>query len=159
MSEATTATQEMGTIRVELEVSIEAPPERVWQALVNEMGAWWRKDFYCAGGQRFVIEPRVGGRIYEDDGKGGGLLWYTIQVLTAPKTLQLIGHLSPPWGGPALAQTRFELEPAGKATVVRVTDRLFGAVSAKLKKDLQEGWTLLIAGALKPYVEGKPEAR
>ena len=93
--------------------------------------------------------------MYEDDGNGGGLLWYTVHIMTVPQLLQLIGHLSPPWGGPAVSQIRIELVEEGKSTVLRLTDHCIGVVDEKLKRSLHEGWTLLIAEALKPHVESK----
>jgi uncharacterized protein YndB with AHSA1/START domain len=156
-AKSSTVPKSLGAIQVELEITIHAPLPQVWHALVHEIGLWWRQDFYCAGGKRFAMEPRVGGRVYEDDGSGGGLLWYTVHIMTAPRLLQLIGHLSPPWGGPAVSLIRIELVEQDKSTVLRLTDHCFGVVSAKLKRNLHEGWTLLMADALKSHLETKSQ--
>jgi uncharacterized protein YndB with AHSA1/START domain len=143
----------LGSTQVELELTIEAPRERVWTALVQEMGAWWRKDFYCAGGKRFVMEPFVGGRVYEDAGDGNGLHWYTVTVLSAPRLLALSGQLAPPWGGPAVSFVRIELEAAGERTRLRLSDSLFGVVDEGSHASISEGWRLLIGEGLKPHAE------
>lgn len=63
----------------EFEVVIAAQPARVWEALVTESAAWWPKDFHKSErAQRFVIEPVLGGRAYEDFGGGDGLVWYSV---------------------------------------------------------------------------------
>ena len=59
-----------GIARVELEIPIAAPPERVWRGMVEEIGAWWRPDFHVTAGGRMTLEPRAGGRMYES-GPGG----------------------------------------------------------------------------------------
>jgi len=61
--------------QVEIQVTINAPQQRVWQALLYETPQWWRKDFFTSPKTKaFVIEPRVGGRAYEDYGDGNGAM-------------------------------------------------------------------------------------
>ena len=38
-----------GVIQLEIEWTVRAPRERVWEALVGEVAAWWPADFYCLG--------------------------------------------------------------------------------------------------------------
>ena len=148
-------------VQLELEVSIEAPPQRVWKSLVEQTTHWWRKDFYVGKSPRaFIIEPRPGGRMYEDWGDGAGLVWMNVIEVDAPRVLQLAGHLTAPFGGPANTYLRLTLEPRGKfATALLISETAYGRVDDKLKKQLQEGWTLLFEQGLKPYVEGQhPDA-
>jgi uncharacterized protein YndB with AHSA1/START domain len=50
----------IGVVHVELEIRIAARPERVWQALVEETGRWWHKDFYAGSSpQGFILEPKT----------------------------------------------------------------------------------------------------
>jgi uncharacterized protein YndB with AHSA1/START domain len=71
---------------IELEIPIEAPIERVWKALVAETAKWWRRDFYTSNeAKRFVIEPVLGGRMYEDWGDGAGVVWATVNAVKAPR--------------------------------------------------------------------------
>jgi uncharacterized protein YndB with AHSA1/START domain len=141
--------------RVEVEVTVGAPRERVWKALVEETGRWWPGDFYVGQAPRgFIIEARPGGRVYEDWGQEAGALWYTVLVVEPPGVLELAGHLTPAFGGPATTTARLTLKEEGGATVVRVEDAVFGRVDEHTGPRLREGWrTLMGSKGLKGYVE------
>jgi DNA-binding transcriptional ArsR family regulator/uncharacterized protein YndB with AHSA1/START domain len=142
-------------VRVELEVPIAAPPGRVWQALVEQTTQWWRRDFYVGKAARaFVIEPRPGGRMYEDWGDGAGMVWMNVIEVDPPRVLQLAGHLTAAFGGPANTHLRLTLESRGKGgTLLRLSEHAFGRVDDKMKAELHQGWTLLLAKGLKPFIE------
>jgi uncharacterized protein YndB with AHSA1/START domain len=144
----------VGVVQVEVEVSIEAPRERVWRALVEETGQWWPKDFYVGASPKgFVLEARPGGRVYEDWGGEAGALWYTVLVVEPPAALEMAGHLTPAFGGPATTTVRLSLKAEGARTVVQVADALFGRVDENTVPRLKEGWRALVGGGLKAYVE------
>ena len=145
-----------GIARVELEVTIAAGVDRVWKAILEETTKWWRADFYVnPQAKRFVIEPRPGGRMYEDWGNGAGCLWGTVLVLDPPKTLDLVCYLTPPYGGPAMSMVRIQLAQKGKAksTTLSLTDAVLGPVSERTAGQLDEGWRALFGEALKKWVE------
>ncbi len=144
---------EFGSIEALVEVSLSKPPARVWQALVDEAGSWWRPDFFQGAAKDFQIEARPGGRVFEDWGDGHGALWYTVTHADPGKLLALSGELAPEFGGPARVLTRFELEPDGDGTRVRLREYAFGRVDEKLGQSLEEGWRLLLEDGLKPWIE------
>lgn len=147
----------LGIVQVELEIRIEAPPERVWRALVEETGRWWPRDFYAGPGESFVLEPRLGGRMYEDWGNGAGATWYTVTEIQPAKSLGLSGTMPAAFGGPALSLLRLVLRPEGpngKATVLELTDSEFRLATESARASLDEGWRLLFEQAFKRYVEG-----
>ena len=76
----------MNLIEHTLEIAIAAPPARVWKALTGQVSSWWHPGFLREGALAFVIEPRVGGRVYEDWGGGQGLLWYTVVGLVETRS-------------------------------------------------------------------------
>jgi uncharacterized protein YndB with AHSA1/START domain len=139
---------------VRLEVSIAAPPARVWAGLTRDAGRWWPREFHSRKDtKRFVVEAEVGGRVYEDAGDGEGLVWYRVIGVQAPRRLLLSGDLFPDYGGPAGLQTTFALEPEGRGTRVRFEEIVHGRVGEKTRKSLDEGWRLLLEGTLKPWLE------
>jgi len=154
-TKAPAAPSSFNVVHVELEVPIDAPPKRVWEALVERTTQWWHKDFYIGKTPRgFVIEPRPGGRMYEDWGDGAGMVWMTVVEVDPPRVLQLAGHLTAPFGGPATTHLRLTLDPRGKSeTTLRVSEQAFGRVDEKLRQELHDGWTLLLGEGLKGYVE------
>jgi uncharacterized protein YndB with AHSA1/START domain len=116
-----------GVIETRLEITIKAAPERVWKALVDETTHWWRKDYYTnPNTKRFVMEAKLGGKVYEDWGDGAGLMWYTIVGIDPPRTLRLAGYLFPEYGGAANCLLHITLEAKGKSTVFKLTDNVFG---------------------------------
>lgn len=143
-------------IQTVVEVSISAPPARVWDAFVQETDAWWRPDFRTDPKTRSVLlEAKVGGRLYEDYGEGDGLLWGTVVLIKTGERLDLVGVSGPEWGGPHTGYHSFTFQEVDDATVVRLVDTYHGFVSEKTRSSLEEGWKLLIGEGLKPYVEGK----
>lgn len=143
-----------GVIEIEMDLMIRAGREHVWKTLIEEIAAWWPKDFYCLGQPaRMLLEPRLGGRLYEDIGNGAGLLWATVLLYDPPNRIVFAGHLLPPWGGPATTLWRVSLESAGNTTRLRLSDHVYGRVSEPLRTNLEMGWRLLFEQGLKSYVE------
>lgn len=138
----------------QMEIQIAAPPEKVWKSLTEQTSSWWPKDFYVGGTPRgFIMEPRVGGRVYEDWGDDQGVLWATILVFRRGEQLQWAGDLSPEFGGPARSITSFTLEATGEGTRVKFRDSPYGHISESASKSLAEGWGFLLKDCLKPFAE------
>ena len=143
---------------VERIVTIAASPERVWQAWVNEMNAWWTKPYYndhdLVTGLR--MEPCLGGRYIEEWGKNGeGFLIGQITVWLPPRRLAYT-WTQRDWEG-IITLIEIELEAEGENNT-RFTlmhhgfDRL--PEGAVIRNGYQRGSTELI-DRLKDYVEGR----
>jgi uncharacterized protein YndB with AHSA1/START domain len=142
-------------LELELEVEIAADRATVWAALTDGAGAWWPQDFYSHPAPRdFRIEPRPGGRMWEDWGDGQGMLWATVTTVRNEELLELSGELTPAFGGPARTLQRFELVEADGGTTLKLSDCVYGSVSAALKGQLEAGWKALLEGGLKAHLEG-----
>jgi uncharacterized protein YndB with AHSA1/START domain len=141
-----------------VEVIIHAPLARVWKALVSETTAWWPKSFYTSERtKRFVIQPRLGGRVGEETGPGEGLTWYTVIGVDRPHLLLLAGYLLPPWAGPATSLLRLALTNSGpKETKLEITDSTFGKVA---ECDTADGWRQIFDGGLRTYLEAPKKKR
>ena len=138
-----------------LSLEIAKPPAAVWKAFTGEIHSWWPKDFYVTESpQRIVFEVKPGGRLYEDSGKGNGLVWYHVIAVDAPNSITMSGFIAPPFGGPATSLLNVSFSAKGKsATAMEVTDSTFGCLgetSATL-----EGWRMLFEGGFKKWVEGR----
>jgi len=146
---------EFEVMEVVHEVEIGAPRERVWRAMTEEAGAWWHKDFFTGKAINFVIEAKAGGRVYEDWGDGQGFVWYTVTAAKKNEMLMLSGELFPKYGGPARLQDIWELTDTELGgTKLRLQEVVFGRVNEETKRNLEEGWKILMTDSLKPYVEG-----
>jgi uncharacterized protein YndB with AHSA1/START domain len=142
----------------ELEVHIDAPPNRVWQAITAETNAWWLPDFHMVGeGSTVTLDTRAGGGLIEHLEGGGSLLWYTVQWCRPQEfTLYLIGQTARDWGGPATSHLKLQIEPRGTdACTLKVSDALHGHVTEGSARSLEEGWTTLYSDGLKRYCESR----
>ncbi len=146
--------QATGSIRYELEIPIEASPEAVWDALTEHTNAWWLPDFHMVGADSEVsLNAEAGGQLIETKADGGSLLWYTVQMVVPGESLHLVGHLAPPWGGPATTMLQLGVRAYGDGALLVVSDAIFGQVDEKSAAAQQEGWTALFGDGLKRFVE------
>jgi uncharacterized protein YndB with AHSA1/START domain len=148
-----------GATDVRLQIPIAASPRQVWDAMVSDATKWWPADFYTGGDaatRRFIFEPRLSGRVYEDWGNGAGLVWFDVIGVDPPRSLLLRGQLFARYGGPAtsLIEIRLEASDDGK-TVFHLRDTTFGRISRELEANTRDGWIALFEDGLKRYVESK----
>src|SRR5574341_501336 len=102
------------THKVERTITIAAPPERVWQAWVHEMNAWWTKPYYNDHSRVMGLrmEPGLGGRYIEEWGANGeGFLIGTITEWLPPLRLAYTWS-ERGWGG-VQTLVQIELQPDG----------------------------------------------
>ena len=143
----------------EHEITIEASRERVWSVVTEQIGEWWPKSFLTSESTlRFVLEPVVGGRLYEDWGDGQGLLWGNVVALRRPELLQVTGQLLMDHScasdhGPAEIVTIYRLEGDEATTVLKLTDIVYGRVGDDVAKSLEGGWRHILHECLKPFIE------
>ena len=148
--------KQIGSVQIDLEIPVDAPRDTVWNSLVDETTSWWPADFQTtARYRRMVFEPRPGGRLYEEATGGGGLLWYTVIAIECPGLIHLAGHIAPPFGGPATSLLRITLEATSDfATLLKISDSVFGCVDRTTKQSITDGWSALFAAA-RNYAEGR----
>ena len=152
---------EFNVVQIEQSYEIEAKIARVWEALVKQTPKWWPRDF-CTNprARAFVIEPKVGGRAYEDWGKGEGQQWYQVIGVEGPRYLCMLGQLSARFGGPATTMLTLRLSEESGKTQLCLSDSTFGQVSDSMKQSTDNGWRVLFEG-FKNFVEGvkKPKRK
>lgn len=139
--------------RVELEIPIAARPATVWQALVDRTTLWWPRHFYTGPATGFHIEPRIGGRVYEDWGNGAGVIWYHVFGMNPEVSLDLQGAMGVPYG-PALTLLHVELAGDDDGTVLTISDSTLGRGGGRDQKI--DGWRQVFSGGLKMFVEQPP---
>ena len=139
------------THRLSLEIA--RPQAAVWKAFTGEIHSWWPKDFYATESpHRIVFEVKPGGRLYEDSGKGNGLVWYHVIAVDAPNSITMSGFIAPPFGGPATSLLNVSFSAKGKgATAMEVTDSTFGCLADT--SATKEGWRMLFEGGFKKWIE------
>ena len=145
---------EASAARIELEVSIEAPIDKVWRTVIDQPDAWWVSELRCVpGASKIVLDARAGGNLVEQNDSGASLLWFTVIAVEPPRSINLAGAIAPPFGGPCQAFLLLELEERDGITVVKMTNSLHGHVNEKTLPDIEGGWRLLLENGLKRVVE------
>jgi DNA-binding transcriptional ArsR family regulator len=144
-------TDEYRVIRIENELRFQAHAERVFEALTTRTLEWFPHTY---GGERvrsIVIEPWVGGALYEDWGDGQGRLYGQITAWNAP-----LGYSSRGQIGPAtILDTVYSIEPEGAGSILRVSKVAAGPMSAEEAAGVSTyGDLARFEGALRAVIEG-----
>jgi len=132
------------------EITIEAPPERVWRALIEDMGRWFisPEDNAPMG---LSLEARPGGRFFRDLGGDSGHLWGHVQVIKPPALLELTGPMF--MSAPVLSHVAFRLEADGDRTTLTLTHAVSGTVDDRFYEQAGAGWRHILEEGLKRHVE------
>ncbi|WLD91775.1 metalloregulator ArsR/SmtB family transcription factor [Alkalihalobacillus sp. AL-G] len=141
---------EVSWFQIEQEVSIQAPKERVFQALTEEIDNWWAfrlsdKD------SKLVFEPNMDGRFYEDWGDGHGAVWGTVLYIKENEEIRLNGLLG--MKGAVNSHYTYKLEEHGSSTVLKLTHDAVGLLDPEWEEAHRHGWVELLEKRLKEYVE------
>lgn len=141
-----------GTLSIELEVHVNAAPERVFDALTGDVSAWWGRPYVHSERARAVhVEPKVGGRCWEDWGGGEGALYATVTKVERPRLLRLDG----PFGMSGLCHSvvTYSLEAAAAGTLVKVSHSAAGEIDEEARRDYTMGWEDLLRTRFPAFVE------
>ena len=151
-----TTNSESRCVQYELEISIDAPPDRVWNAIVTETNAWWLPDFHIVDSESIVeFDINPGGRgLIEHRPDGSFLQWYVVQsYMPSQFKMYLVGNVAPDWGGPSTSNLSLMLTAKSGGCVLRVVDAHHGKVNDKYIESLHSGWNQLFGDGLRQYVE------
>lgn len=135
------------------EVQINAPREKVWKAMWDRFPQWWPEDFLSlqgSGGMK--AELWAGGRVYEEAPDGRQILWGNFVLIQPGEAFEVVGYMTPTYGGPSVTMWRFALSDCVGGTQLRITDSVLGAFPEGQAESLTEGWSYL-ATSLKQFCE------
>ncbi|KAB2877909.1 hypothetical protein F9K33_15055 [bacterium] len=155
MANSVNEKKDAGVVQSELEVIFNAPQKKVWDALTKDIHRWWPKEFFAMPqSKKFVLEAKLGGRMFETAGARGGVIWGTVIAMEPLHFINIAGYLAPPFAGPALTLFRLSLESAGKnITTLKISDSIIGSVTDQTQSATQDGWKFLFADKMKSFVE------
>jgi len=152
-----TAIETSGTARttvVESEITISAPRERVFEAIVHETANWFWAGPASKRNPPSMIEPWIGGRFWRDEsatgGEGAGELYATIATIRPPEMLRMVGDFASSHAYAGAITIR--LEEQGGGTRVRVTHACSGDIPDDKVSEFDDGWREELAN-LARYVE------
>ena len=115
------------SMQVEQEVTINAPAERVFEALTNDISPWWGAPYLITEApQSIILEPKVGGRMYEESGVGEGALWAMVTAIKKNEHLELTGPIGMSGALHSIATINLEPKNEGEATLVKFSHQAIG---------------------------------
>lgn len=136
-------------VKIELELHINAPIERVFKAVTEEFGNWWphryKPDSEC------FCDPVVGGKIGERFSNGGGAIYGEIVYLDPPYKWVSSGSSSLNKGSHGYSIETLEEHEGG--TLLKRSMNIWGTVPQELEKMFREGSRQLLEDALRNYCE------
>jgi uncharacterized protein YndB with AHSA1/START domain len=117
---------------------------RVWTSAI---GSWWPVDHTVTGaaGVAVVLQPGVGGRIFERTTEGVEHDWGEVTVWEPPTRLSYLWHIGSDREGATEVEIHFL--PRGEATRVEIEHRgweRLGRAGAERKAQNMGGWEALI---------------
>ena len=150
--ETTTATIEP----IRKQIVVEAPQATAFSVFTDEMHTWWKPEYSIVGEPRvgIVVEPRAGGRWFEQGESGGECTWGTVEVWDPPQRIVLTWQITADWRYDPDLVTELDIrfEAAGPtSTRVELEHRgleAYGEHAAMLRGifDTPEGWAGILAG-------------
>ena len=81
---------------VKFEVNVNAPPAKVYDALIGQIGSWWDSEHtYSGDAKNLSIDARPGGCFCEKLPNGGGIEHARVIYVAPREVLRLSGALGP----------------------------------------------------------------
>jgi len=149
-------TQQRTDLAIRKTITVQAARERAFAVFTEGMGTWWPLDDYHIGGeqpQTAVIEPRVGGRWYEQSADGARCDWGRVVVWEPPARLVLSWQISADWQADPSIETQVEVRFVAEGPTTTRVDLehrgldSYGDAAAQMHGifDSDSGWTALLA--------------
>ena len=84
---------------VHTSIVVDAPVERAFHVFTQEMSSWWNPDHHIIDAPlaRMVVEPRVGGRIYDVGTDGSECQWSRVLAYEPPHRFVISWDINLQW--------------------------------------------------------------
>ena len=132
---------EQMTLDIAEEIRVQAPIEKAFAALLEELGPSnrGRDDVKMP----MMLEPWPGGRWFRDLGNGNGHLWGHVQSIKRPTLLEIYGPLFMSY--PTMSNVQYRLQEVEGGTLIAFRHTAFGFVQDDHRQGMGEGWRALLA--------------
>ena len=136
-------------VKIEQEMRINAPRERVFAALTSELDAWWPHRF--KPDSTVFCESKVGGISGEKFSNGGGAIYGEVVYFDPPYKLAQSGASALTKGMNAYGVETLEVD--GEGTLYKKELNFWGEVPEEMVQMFEMGMRAILEQALKGYVE------
>ena len=146
---------------VRYDTTIDAPPARVYEALVRDIGTWWDPEHTFSGDSRNLsLDARPGGCLCETLPGGGGVEHLRVVYADPGRVLRLSGALGPLQGSALVGTLTWTFSEAEGGTHLRMTYAVGGFMEGGLE-GIAPAVEVVLTGQMRRlgrYVEtGEPE--
>lgn len=142
---------ELGQFHIEQEIRIHAPAAKVFQALTQDVAAWWGAPYQLTPNPTaLILEPFAGGRLYEEFAQGSAS-WAVVQNIRQDDYLVLEGRFG--MRGAVVNVVTFVVTEQDGGTRLQLSHRAMGEVNDDLAAGYRAGWEDLAGVRLKAFVE------
>jgi hypothetical protein len=132
---------------LELEFEVECSPEHAFEVWTARISQWWPRGHSVSADPELavVIEPRLGGRIYERTSTGVEHDWGEVTTWEPPHVFGYLWHIARDRSDASEVEVRFNGE-AGHTKVSIVHDgwERLGALGPELRSKNRNGWVGVI---------------
>jgi len=128
-------------VHIYKETLIEAPASIVWDVLIEQSGP----GLSSLDGKpmNLKLEAWPGGRWFRDLGNNTGHLWGHVQVIKPPTLLELNGPMFMSY--PVISHVQYRLTEKGNSTLLALTHRVLGEMTAEHRQGANRGWEQILA--------------
>jgi hypothetical protein len=131
-----------------LAFEVDCPPERAFALWTERISTWWPADHTASGeaGVTVVLEPGIGGRLFERTPEGEEIPWGEVTLWDPPHRLGYLWHLRADRADATDVEIAFVAQPDGTTRVEvehRGWERL-GDRGATWRARNERGWSTLI---------------
>ena len=152
-----TVAEGTGVAPVEVAITVDRPVAAVFDLFTARIADWWPLATHSVAEERAVtcvLEPGVGGRVFERDQDGAEHEWGRIIDWQPPRHLGFTWY---PGRGPSDAtRVSVTLEPVGEGrcrlTLVHDGWAVHGANALPVRRRYDQGWRALLDGAFADFV-------
>lgn len=139
---------------IRVEVTLNAPPDRVFRALTDEVGAWWTAPYRQTGdGGALTLAAEIGAPLIEHGTGTHAAIWGHVEEIAPPRLLSLTGRFGV--AGALAGQVRWEIaaEEQGRSHLT-LTHKAVGAIAPETQGAFDAGWTELVTRRLPAHLGG-----
>jgi uncharacterized protein YndB with AHSA1/START domain len=134
---AAATSEAIQTLCVEKEITIAAPRDMAFEAILEQLGP--ANEVRDGMAMPMVLEPWPGGRWFRDLGDNSGHLWGHVQVIKPPSLLEISGPLFMSYA--CMNHVQYRLTAEGTGTRLKLIHRAIGEIAAEHREGVKEGWT------------------
>jgi uncharacterized protein YndB with AHSA1/START domain len=131
-----------------LSFDVACPPERAFELWTTRISSWWPTGHTVSArpGVEVVIEPGVGGRIYERTPEGDEHAWGEVTHWDPPRRISYLWHLRQDRADATEVEITFvpHRDSGTRMSIVHRGWEALGAHGADQRELTQRGWTGLL---------------